>query len=145
MHLVHTKGCLGQYETTFDTEMETIADIMELGYQNQILGDLMINPDVEVTIAEVIHTSTGPGQDNVKWVVKVVQNRVKQVWNRALNGSSGIHRLRGINLVIISLGKLWLRKKLDKPQSTALKKESSNITLLPRIAKLNTDNTPSTH
>jgi hypothetical protein len=29
VELVHNQGCLGQYETAFDDEMEAIADIME--------------------------------------------------------------------------------------------------------------------
>jgi purine nucleoside permease len=77
MELVYNKGCISQYETTFDSEMETIADIMGFRNQNQIRGDLTIHPDVQAKIAPVIHTSTGPGQDNAIRVVKVVQNRGK--------------------------------------------------------------------
>jgi hypothetical protein len=38
VELVHNKGCLGQYETAFDGEMEAIADIMEFVNQNEIPG-----------------------------------------------------------------------------------------------------------
>jgi hypothetical protein len=39
LELVHNKGCLGQYETALDGEMEAIADIMEFVNQNEIPGD----------------------------------------------------------------------------------------------------------
>jgi hypothetical protein len=45
MELVHNKGCLGQYETAFEGEMEAIADIMEFVNQNEIRGDLTIHSD----------------------------------------------------------------------------------------------------
>jgi hypothetical protein len=46
VELVHNKGCLGQYETMFNGEMEAIADIMEFVNQNEIPGNLIIHSDV---------------------------------------------------------------------------------------------------
>jgi hypothetical protein len=36
VELVPNKGCLGQYKTAFDGEMEAIAEIMEFGNQIEI-------------------------------------------------------------------------------------------------------------
>jgi hypothetical protein len=50
VELVHNKGCLGQYETAFDREMDAIAAIMEFVNHNEIPGDLTIHSDVQAAI-----------------------------------------------------------------------------------------------
>jgi hypothetical protein len=73
VELAYNKGCLGQYETGFDGEMEAIADVMEFVNQNEIPGDLTIYSDAQAAIARVSHTGTGPAQDRAIRVVKAVQ------------------------------------------------------------------------
>jgi hypothetical protein len=73
--LVHNKGYLGQYKTTFDSEMEAIADIIEFINQNEIPGNLTIYSDAQATIARVSPTGIGPSQDRAIRVVKAVQKR----------------------------------------------------------------------
>jgi ribonuclease HI len=93
VELVHNKGCLGQYETAFDCEMEAIADIMEFVNQNEIRGDLTIHSDAQAAIARVSHTGTGPGQDRAIRVVKAVQKRKERGWRPSIEwvlGHSGI-------------------------------------------------------
>jgi hypothetical protein len=55
----HNKGCLGEFETAFDGEMEAIANIMEYVIDNEIPGDLTIHSDAHAAIARVGHTGTG--------------------------------------------------------------------------------------
>jgi hypothetical protein len=129
VELVHNKGCLGQYETAFDDEMEAIADIMEFVNQNEIPGDLTIHSDSQAAIARVSHTGTGPGHDRAIWVVKAVQNGRNEAGGRALNGFLAIQGFRGMNVPTNSLGNLGQRRKLGEPQSPGLKKEFPNITL----------------
>jgi hypothetical protein len=45
------KGCLGEFETAFDGEMDSIADIMEYAIDNQIPGDLTIHSDAQAAIS----------------------------------------------------------------------------------------------
>jgi hypothetical protein len=61
VELMHNKGCLGQYETAFDGEVEAIADIMEFVNQNEIPVDPTIHSDAQAAIARVTHTGSGPG------------------------------------------------------------------------------------
>jgi hypothetical protein len=75
VELVHNKGCLGQYETTLDNNMEAIVDIMEFVNQNEIWGDLIIHSNAQGANAAVSHTSTGPGQDRTIRIVTAVQTR----------------------------------------------------------------------
>jgi ribonuclease HI len=84
VELVHNKGCLGQYETAFDGEMEAIADIMEIVNQNEIPGDLTIHSDAQPAIARVSHTGTGPGQGRAIRVVKAVQTRKERGWRTSI-------------------------------------------------------------
>jgi ribonuclease HI len=93
VELVHNKGCLGQYETAFDGEMEAIDDIMEFVNQNEIPGDLTIHSDAQAAIARVSHTGTGPDQDRAIRVVKAVQNKQERGWRTSIEwilGHSGI-------------------------------------------------------
>jgi hypothetical protein len=95
VELVHNKGCLGQYETAFDGDMEAIADIMEFVNQNEIPGDLTIHSDAQAAIARVSHTGTGPGEDRAIRVVKAVQKRKERGWRTSIEwvlGHSGIDR-----------------------------------------------------
>jgi hypothetical protein len=41
----YNKGCLGEFETAFDGEVEAIANIMEYVIDNEILGDLTVHLD----------------------------------------------------------------------------------------------------
>jgi hypothetical protein len=75
VELVQNKGCLGQYNTAFGGEMDSIADIIEFVNQNKISGDLTIHSDADGVIARVSHTGTGPGQDRPRRVVTAVQKR----------------------------------------------------------------------
>jgi ribonuclease HI len=87
------KGSLGEFETTFDGEMETIADIMEYAIDNQIPGDLTIHSDAQAAISRVGHTGTGTGQDRALRVVHAVQRRLRQGWRTRIEwvpGHSGI-------------------------------------------------------
>jgi hypothetical protein len=52
------KGSLGDFEPTFDGEMEAMADIMEYAIDNQIPGDLTIHSDAQAAISPVGHTGT---------------------------------------------------------------------------------------
>jgi ribonuclease HI len=93
VELVHNKGCLGQYETAFESEMEAIADIMEFVNENEIPGDLTIHSDAQAAIARVSHTGTGPGQDRAIRVVKAVQKMKERGWRTSIEwvlGHSGI-------------------------------------------------------
>jgi hypothetical protein len=64
------KGCLGEFETAFDGEVEAIADILQYMNRNQIPGDVAIRSDAQAAIARVGHTGTGPGQVRAIRVVK---------------------------------------------------------------------------
>jgi hypothetical protein len=75
VELVHTLGCLGQYETAFDREMEAIGDIMEFVNQNGTPGELTIYSDMHAAIVEVSHTGTGPRQD---WAIRIVNDVQKK-------------------------------------------------------------------
>jgi hypothetical protein len=44
------KGCLGEFETAFDREMEAIADIMEYAIDNRIPGNLTIHSDAQARL-----------------------------------------------------------------------------------------------
>jgi hypothetical protein len=93
VELEHNQGCLGEFETAFDREMETIADIMDFVDANQIPGDLTIHSDAQAAIARVSHTGTGPGKDRAIRVVKAVQRRNERVWRTRIEwvpGHSGI-------------------------------------------------------
>jgi ribonuclease HI len=87
------KGCLGEFETAFDGEMEAIADIMEYAIDNQIPCDLTIHSDAQAEISRVRHTGPGPGQDRAIRVVKAVQFRHRQGWRTKIEwvpGHTGI-------------------------------------------------------
>jgi hypothetical protein len=84
VELVPNKGCLGQYETAFDGEMEAIADIMEFVNQNEIPRDLTIHSDAQAAIARVSHTGIGSGQDHAIRVLKAVQKRKEQGWRTSI-------------------------------------------------------------
>jgi hypothetical protein len=47
----YNKGCLGEFETAFDGEVEAIANLMEFVIDNEIPGDLTIHSDAQVAIA----------------------------------------------------------------------------------------------
>jgi hypothetical protein len=85
VELVYNKGCLGQYETGFDDEMQAIADIIEFVNQIEIPGDLTIYSDAQAAIAQVSHPGTGPGQGRAIRVVNAVQNGRNDAGERALN------------------------------------------------------------
>jgi hypothetical protein len=74
------KGCLGEFETTFNEEVEEIANILEYITRNQIPGDMTIRSDAQAAIARVAHTGTGPGQDRAVRVVTAVKNPLAQGW-----------------------------------------------------------------
>jgi ribonuclease HI len=87
------KGCLGEFETAFDGEIEAIADILEYINRNQIPGDVIIHSDAQGAIARVGHTGTGPGQDRAIRVVKAVKDRLTQGWKTCIEwvpGHTGI-------------------------------------------------------
>jgi hypothetical protein len=63
------KRSVGDFETTFDAEMEAIADIMEYVIDTQIPGDLTIYSNSQAAMSCVGHTGTGPGQDRALRVV----------------------------------------------------------------------------
>jgi hypothetical protein len=93
VELEHNQGCLGEFETAFDGEMEAIADMMGFVDANQIPGDLTIHSDAQAAIARVSHTGTGPGQDRAIRVVKAVQHRTDRGWRTRIEwvqGHSGI-------------------------------------------------------
>jgi ribonuclease HI len=82
VELVHNEGCLRQYETAFDSEMEAIA-IMEF-VNKEIPGDLTIHLDAQVAIARVGHAGTGPGQDRAIRVVKAAQKWKERGWRTSI-------------------------------------------------------------
>jgi hypothetical protein len=66
------KGFLGEFEATFDGEMEVIADLMEYTIDNHIPGDLTIHSDAHGPMSRIGHTGTGSGQDRGFRVVEAV-------------------------------------------------------------------------
>jgi ribonuclease HI len=131
VEVVHNKGCLGQYETAFDGEMEAIADIMEFVNQNEIPGDLTIHSDAQAAIARVSHTGTGPGQDRAIRVVKAVQTRKERGWRTSIEwvlGHSGIEgneradQLAGEAAAEKKTGRTsiaWLKERISQHYSMA--------------------------
>jgi hypothetical protein len=80
------KGCLGEFETRFDGEVEAIG-------VHHILGDITINSGAQVAIARVRRTPTGPGQDHALRVVKAVKDHWALGWRKKIErvpGHSGI-------------------------------------------------------
>jgi hypothetical protein len=45
--LEHNQGCIGEFETALDGEVEAIADNMDFADANQIPGDLTVHSDFE--------------------------------------------------------------------------------------------------
>jgi ribonuclease HI len=89
----NNKGCLGEFETAFDGEVEAIANLMEFVVDNEIPGDLTIYSDAQAAIARVGHTGTGPGQERAIRVVKAVQKRYQRGWRTRIDwvpGHTGI-------------------------------------------------------
>jgi ribonuclease HI len=87
------KGCLGEFETAFNGEVEAIADILEYITMNQIPGDITINSDAQAAIARVRHTGTGRGQDRALGVVMAVKHRWTLGWRTKIEwvpGHSGV-------------------------------------------------------
>jgi hypothetical protein len=89
VELVPNKGCLGEYGTAFDGEMEEIADIMDYVNDNQIPGDLTIHSVAQAAIARVSHTRIGPGQDGAIRVVTAVQHRNERGWRTRIEWVPG--------------------------------------------------------
>jgi ribonuclease HI len=143
VELVHNKGCLGQYETAFDGEMEAIADIMEFINQNEIPGDLTIHSDAQAAIASVRHTGTGRGQDRAIWVVKAVQNRKERGWRTSIEwvlGHSGVEgnehddQLAGEAMAEKKTGRTsiaWLKERISQhysmPKDTETERGKNSI------------------
>jgi ribonuclease HI len=149
VELVHNKGCLGQYETAFDGEMEAIADIMEFVNQNEIRGDLTIHSDAQAAIARVSHTGTGPGQDRAIRVVKAVQKRKERGWRTSIEwvlGHSGISgneradQLAGEAAAEKKTGRTsiaWLKERVSQHYSMAkdIETERGKDSILPQAPK----------
>jgi hypothetical protein len=87
VELIYKKGCIGQYETGFDSHIEGIADIVEFVKQNEVLRNLTIHPDTQTAVAQVSHTGTGRGQNCAIRFIKANQKRKKEYGGRALNWS----------------------------------------------------------
>jgi hypothetical protein len=84
IELESNKGCLGEFETAFDGEVEAIADLMEYVTDNEIAGDIAIHSDSQAAIARVGHTGPGPGQDRAIRVVKAVKHRLTRGWHTSI-------------------------------------------------------------
>jgi ribonuclease HI len=90
---VCNKGSLGEFETTFDKEMEAIADIMEYTIDDQIPGDLTIDSDAHKAIWHDGHTGIGARGYRILRAVHAVQYRLRQGWHiriKWVRGQSGI-------------------------------------------------------
>jgi hypothetical protein len=69
------KGCLGEFETAFDGEMEAIADVIEHAIDNQIpVSQFIPMPRQQFRVSGI----QSPGQDRAIRVVQAVQCRLKQ-------------------------------------------------------------------
>jgi hypothetical protein len=93
VELTYNQGCLREFKTAFDGEMEAMADIMDYVYANQIPGYLTTHSDAKAAIARVSYTGTGPGQDVAIRVVKAVQGSMERGWRTRIEcipGHSGI-------------------------------------------------------
>jgi ribonuclease HI len=149
VELVHKKGCLGQYKTAFDGEMEAIADIMDFVNQNEIPGDLTIHSDAQAAIARVRNTGTGPGQDRAIQVVKAVQKRTERGWRMSIEwvlGHSGIEgnenadQLAGEAAAEKKTGRTsiaWLKERISQHYSMAkdISTERGKDSILPPAPK----------
>jgi hypothetical protein len=93
VELVCNKGCLGEFETALQGEMEPIADIMKYVIDNQIPGNLTIHSDAQATRSHIGHIGTGPGQDRAVRVVQTYSSASGKVGVRGLNGFQGIPNL----------------------------------------------------
>jgi hypothetical protein len=83
------KGCLWEFETVFDGEVEAIADILEYINRNQILGDVTIHSDAQAATARVGHRGTGRGKDCAIRVVKAVDGRLARGWTTCIEWVPG--------------------------------------------------------
>jgi ribonuclease HI len=149
VELVYHKGCLDQYETAFDGEMEAIADIMEFVNQNEIPDDLTIHSDAQAAIARVSHTGTGPGQDRAIRVVTAVQNRTERGWRTSIEwvlghseieGNERADQLAGAAAAEKKTGRTsiaWLKERISQHYSIAkdTETESGKDSILPPAPK----------
>jgi hypothetical protein len=76
IELESNKRCLREFETTFDGEMEAMADLMEYVTDNEISGNFAVHSDSHAAIVRVGYTGPGPGQDSATIVVKAVKDRL---------------------------------------------------------------------
>jgi ribonuclease HI len=125
VELVPNKGCLGQYKTAFDGEMEAIANIMEFVNQNEILGDLTIHSNTQVAIARVSHTGIGRGQDRTIRAVKAVQRRKERGWRTSIEWVLGNSGIEGNKLADQLDGEAVVEKKTGRTSITWLKERIS--------------------
>jgi ribonuclease HI len=125
VELVHNTGCMGQYETAFDGEMEAIADIMEFENQKEIPGDLTIHPDAQAAIARVSHSGTGPGQDRAIRVVKAVQKRKERGWRTSIEWALGHSGIEGNECADQLAGEAATEKKTGRTSIASLKERIS--------------------
>jgi hypothetical protein len=129
----YNKGCLGEFETAFDGELEAIANIMKYVIDNGILCDLTIHSDAQAAIARVGYTGTGPGKGQAIRVVKAAQERHQRGWRIRIDWVPVIQGLQEMSEQIGLLVKQHPTSKKDEPLLPGLKSEFPNTMQWPKI------------
>jgi hypothetical protein len=136
VQLDYNKGCLGEFETTFDGKIEEMADIIEYAFDNQIPGELTIQSDAQAAICRLGHIGTGPGQDRAPRGVQAVQHRHGKVGVRVSNGFQAILELLELRGPIRSVVTQLQRDNMGERLLYGSKNGSHSILESQKILKL---------